>query len=83
MDIMLERILSLIPKKPNGDYVQWRRFAETIDRAKLACKNSGFEIDDHFANIDKMVDIRSGAEREIDDIMLSRYACYLVLIKFW
>lgn len=63
------------------EYAQWRNFVEAIERAKLACKNSGFSIDDHFANIGKMVDIRSGAEREIDDVMLSRYACYLIVMN--
>ena len=63
------------------EYAQWRNFAEAIERAKLACKNSGFSIDDHFANVVKMVDIRSGAEREIDDVMLSRYACYLIVMN--
>lgn len=63
------------------DYTQWRRFSDTIERAKLACKNSGFAIDDHFANVGKMVDIGSGAEREVDDVMLSRYACYLIVMN--
>lgn len=63
------------------EYTQWRRFSDAIDRAKLACKNSGFAVEDHFADIGKMVDIGSGAERQIDDVMLSRYACYLIVMN--
>lgn len=63
------------------EYAQWRRFSDAIERAKLACKNSGFAVEDHFADVGKMVDIGSGAERQIDDIMLSRYACYLIVMN--
>lgn len=62
-------------------YAQWRRFSDAIERAKLACKNSGFVIADHFADVGKMVDIGSGAGRQIDDVMLSRYACYLIVMN--
>ena len=61
------------------DYAQWRRFNETIERAKTACKNSGELISDHFAEVGKMVDIGSGTERKISDYQLSRYACYLIV----
>ena len=63
------------------DYAQWRRFEELIDKAKSACIKSGNNESDHFANVGKMVDIGSGAQREIDDYALSRYACYLIAMN--
>ena len=63
------------------EYTQWRRFSDAIERAKLACKNSGFNPEEHFADTGKKVEIGSGAEREVDDYMLSRYACYLIVMN--
>ncbi|MEI6578005.1 MAG: DNA damage-inducible protein D [Eubacteriales bacterium] len=61
------------------EYAQWRNLESVIVKAKTACKNSGNDIADHFADVSKMVDIGSGAERKIEDIQLSRYACYLIV----
>ena len=47
------------------EYTQWRRFSEVIERAKESCKNSGYSVEDHFANVGKMVAIGSGAERVV------------------
>ena len=59
-------------------YTQWRNFLQVIDKSKIACNNAEQNIDDHFADFSKMVNIGSGAERPVEDIMLTRYACYLI-----
>ena len=61
------------------EYTQYRNFEGVIAKAKLACFNSGHRIEDHFADVSKMVDIGSGAVREINETLLSRYACYLII----
>ena len=63
------------------EYSQWRRFSDAIERAKTACEKSGHRMQDHFADVGKMVRLGSGAEREIEDIALSRYACYLIVMN--
>ena len=59
-------------------YSQWRNFLSIIEKVKDACKNAGENIAYHFADVSKMVILGSGAEREVDNIFLTRYACYLV-----
>jgi DNA-damage-inducible protein D len=60
-------------------YEQWRNFIKVIEKAKDACNNSGQLVSDHFADLSKMVELGSGAKRKIDDVQLSRYACYLIV----
>ena len=60
------------------EYTQWRRFENVINKSKQACNNSNIRINDHFANVGKMISIAKKAKRNIDDYKLSRYACYLI-----
>ena len=59
-------------------YSEWRNFTAVLTKAKTACEISNHAISDHFVDVTKMVDLGSGSQREVDDIMLTRYACYLI-----
>jgi DNA-damage-inducible protein D len=59
-------------------YAKWDNFLNVVSKAKTACEISGHQVSDHFADVGKMVDLGSGSQREVDDIMLTRYACYLI-----
>ena len=59
-------------------YTQWRNFQAVMDKAKTACEKAGQKAADHFADVSKMVDIGSQVQRPVDDLALTRYACYLI-----
>lgn len=67
--------------QPILGYNSWRRFSDAIERAKLACKNSGYEVDEQFADAVKTSPMPNGGVRELEDFMLSRYACYLIVMN--
>ena len=59
-------------------YTQWRNFENIVEKAKAACRNAGQDVLYHFADVSKMIDLPKSAQREVDDFVLTRYACYLI-----
>ena len=63
---------------PMLGYQRWENFKSAIDRAKLSCGNSGEDVSDHFRDTTKLILLAKGAQREIEDVELTRFACYLI-----
>ena len=61
------------------EYSKWENFSKVIKRAMLACKNSGFDIDDHFPEVRKTIEMPKTATKSVTDYKLTRYACYLIV----
>lgn len=61
------------------EYAEWRNFLKVVDKAKIACENSGISVEEHFVDVNKSSPMPNGGTRDIDDIQLSRYACYLIM----
>ena len=59
-------------------YAEWRNFWAVLSKTKTACELSGHRVGDHFVDVNKKVDLGSGSQHEVDDMMLTRYACYLI-----
>jgi DNA-damage-inducible protein D len=64
---------------PVLEYAEWRNFSKVIDRAILACRNSGFSVSDQFVEVGKLIEHGKGGKRQLVDYKLSRYACYLIV----
>ncbi|MBO9727065.1 MAG: DNA damage-inducible protein D [Chitinophaga sp.] len=64
--------------QPILGYLRWENFFKVIEKAKIACENSGVAISDHFRDVTKTIDVPKGGKRNLQDMVLTRYACYLI-----